>query len=165
VFGITVEGTAVRTGLDLITEFGHRSGGMLSYPVTVTDGVLNVGFSHGTENPLVNAIEIVAVPNTAIQLKASITGNIEIFNEVMLYPNPVNQGGILIATIPELGDTKMVSFEIYSVMGSKVMERRYQGVRSGTLELDIDNGMAAGVYIVRIAVDEQVVKTQKLIVR
>ncbi len=61
VFGIELEGTQVATGVDLVSLFGHRSGGMLSYPVTVADGSLQVRFLHEVENPLVNGIEIVAL--------------------------------------------------------------------------------------------------------
>jgi len=58
IFDILIEGEVVKDNLDLITEFGHNSGGLFSFPVTVTDGELNIAFGHETENPLVNAIEI-----------------------------------------------------------------------------------------------------------
>ena len=58
VFDILLEGNVVRNNLDLIAEFGHEAAGMLSFPVTVSDGALNLGFGHEVENPLLNAIEI-----------------------------------------------------------------------------------------------------------
>ena len=58
-FDIEIEGVIQKADLDLIEEFeGHRVGGMLSFPVTVTDEVLNIRFLHKVQNPLVNAIEI-----------------------------------------------------------------------------------------------------------
>ncbi|WP_313790931.1 PKD domain-containing protein [Allomuricauda sp. SCSIO 65647] len=60
VYDILLEGGVVRQNFDLIVEFGHQSGGMLSFPVSVTDGVLNIGFSNTVQSALVNAIEIIA---------------------------------------------------------------------------------------------------------
>ncbi|OZV69332.1 Kelch repeat-containing protein [Winogradskyella aurantia] len=59
IFDILIEGTVVQDNLDLITTFGHQVAGMLSYPVTVSDGELNISFGHVTENPLLNAIEVI----------------------------------------------------------------------------------------------------------
>ncbi len=58
VFDILLEGAIVENDLDIIERFGHEIGGMLSYPVSVADGELNISFAHEIENPLVNAIEI-----------------------------------------------------------------------------------------------------------
>lgn len=58
VFDINIEGVLAHNDVDLISLFGHQVGGMLSYPVNLTDGTLNIQFIHGIENPLVNAIEI-----------------------------------------------------------------------------------------------------------
>ncbi|AKA36092.1 PKD domain-containing protein [Flagellimonas lutaonensis] len=60
VYDILLEGAVVRQNFDLIVEFGHQSGGMLSFPVSVTDGVLNIGFSNTVQSALVNAIEVIA---------------------------------------------------------------------------------------------------------
>ncbi|WP_430905290.1 malectin domain-containing carbohydrate-binding protein, partial [Maribacter flavus] len=69
VFSVTLEGETVRSGLDLVSEFGHRRGGMLSYLVTVSGGSLEVGFLHGaSENPLVNAIEVLGGAPAPVEL-------------------------------------------------------------------------------------------------
>uniref|UniRef100_UPI00188DD002 PKD domain-containing protein n=1 Tax=Tamlana sp. I1 TaxID=2762061 RepID=UPI00188DD002 len=59
VFDVLIEGKIVQDNLDLIEAFGHQVAGMLSYVVTVNDGVLNIAFGHEVENPLINAIEII----------------------------------------------------------------------------------------------------------
>lgn len=64
IFDISLEGTVVENDLDLIAQFGHKVGGMLSYPITLTDGQLNILFLHMVENPLLNAIEIYEVDNS-----------------------------------------------------------------------------------------------------
>lgn len=58
VFDINMEGALVVNDKDLSSQYGHKIGVMESYQVTVTDGVLNIEFIHETENPLINAIEI-----------------------------------------------------------------------------------------------------------
>ena len=60
VFGIQMEGQQVETGLDPIVAFGHKVAGMKSYTVQVNDGVLDIEFTHLTENPLLNGIEVVS---------------------------------------------------------------------------------------------------------
>lgn len=58
IFDINMEGALVANDKDLSAQYGHKIGAMESYQVTVTDGVLNIEFIHQTENPLINAIEI-----------------------------------------------------------------------------------------------------------
>ncbi|MEM7572344.1 MAG: malectin domain-containing carbohydrate-binding protein [Bacteroidota bacterium] len=66
VYDIVIEGQLIRNDLDLITEFGGTLiGGMLSFPVTVSDGELNIVFNHVVENPLINGIEILGPPQMA----------------------------------------------------------------------------------------------------
>lgn len=64
VFDISIEGQLVQDDLDLIPTFGHQVGGMLEYPVTLTDGTINILFEHVTENPLINGIEILGAVGT-----------------------------------------------------------------------------------------------------
>ncbi len=59
-FDIFIEGQLVQNDLDLVATFGHQNGGMLEYPVILTDGTLNILFGHVEENPLINGIEILA---------------------------------------------------------------------------------------------------------
>ncbi len=64
-FSISLENGLVANDLDIISRFGHQVGGMLTYPVTVADGVLNIRFEHGViENPFVNAIEVRGLPGS-----------------------------------------------------------------------------------------------------
>ncbi|MGD1870798.1 MAG: malectin domain-containing carbohydrate-binding protein, partial [Neomegalonema sp.] len=59
VFDIFIEGVLVEDDLDLSATLGHQVGGMFTYEVEVTDGVLDIDFGAVVENPLVNAIEII----------------------------------------------------------------------------------------------------------
>ncbi|WP_405415753.1 putative Ig domain-containing protein [Maribacter sp. Asnod1-A12] len=82
IFDITLEGVVVQNDLDLISEFGHLTAGMLSYPITLNDGELNLEFLHGVaENPIVSAIEIFEVdtanPTLSISAIANQTNDID----------------------------------------------------------------------------------------
>ena len=61
VFDVAVEGSvpADFNDIDLSSLFGHQIGGVISSTVTVDDGTLDLEFSHGVQNPMVNGIEIV----------------------------------------------------------------------------------------------------------
>jgi len=63
VFDVVIEGTVPSTveNIDVSSQFGHLVGGMINHTVSVTDGTLNLEFLHGTENPLINGIEILKV--------------------------------------------------------------------------------------------------------
>ncbi len=63
VFDVAIEGTIPTTvdDIDVSSQFGHLVGGVISNTVSVTDGTLNLEFLHGTENPLINGIEIFKV--------------------------------------------------------------------------------------------------------
>ncbi|MEH6511549.1 MAG: malectin domain-containing carbohydrate-binding protein [Maribacter arcticus] len=61
VYDILVEGNIVENDLDLSATYGHQVGGMLEFPVTLVDGILNISVAAVTENPTMNGIEILQV--------------------------------------------------------------------------------------------------------
>jgi hypothetical protein len=58
VFDVSVEGQTVQE-FDIIEQYGDDTGAMESFTVT-SDGTIDVDFAHVTENPQINAIEIVS---------------------------------------------------------------------------------------------------------
>lgn len=61
VFDVSVEGQAFLNDVDLSDQFGHQVGGMFEWVGTVTDGTIDIDFTHVTENPLINAVEVIAL--------------------------------------------------------------------------------------------------------
>ncbi|MEF8808004.1 malectin domain-containing carbohydrate-binding protein, partial [Natronomonas sp.] len=60
-FNVSIEDQQVLTNYDPVADVGHANGTMKNFTVT-SDGTIDVDFAHGSiENPMVNAIEIVAV--------------------------------------------------------------------------------------------------------
>jgi hypothetical protein len=58
VFDVAVDGTTKLSSFDLVAAKGDRVGFVKSFDVT-SDGSLDLAFTHVTENPLVNGIEII----------------------------------------------------------------------------------------------------------
>ena len=59
VFDVVLDGTTVLDNYDISADVGHNTGTVKEFDIT-SDGSVDLTFLHETENPLVNAIEIVA---------------------------------------------------------------------------------------------------------
>jgi PKD repeat protein len=58
VFNVAIDGTTVLNHYDIVADVGDQRGTMKKFDMT-SDGNVNIDFSHVTENPLLNGIEIV----------------------------------------------------------------------------------------------------------
>ena len=65
VFDVMAEGNTLLSNVDLAQKFGHRKGGLEKFEIEVTDGTLNLEFVRKTQNPLLNAIEIINTKTAA----------------------------------------------------------------------------------------------------
>jgi endo-1,3(4)-beta-glucanase len=72
-------------------------------------------------------------------------------NDVKLYPNPANKGNVTV----EAGDLKVSKVEVFSILGSKVLETKNASFSTSNLQ--------SGVYFVKISAEGKSV-TKKLIV-
>jgi hypothetical protein len=105
VFDIDVEGQTV-SNFDVIEEFDDQTGGMLAFNAT-SDGTIDVAFGHVTENPQINAIEIVEVAPQPDELGA--TGPLD-FGTVV-----VGNSQTEALTVTNLGDTGDPTITLNSV--------------------------------------------------
>jgi len=62
IFDVEINGNQVIDDLDLSDKYGHQIGAMESYEVTPSGTEIKIKFIHQTENPLINAIEILGPP-------------------------------------------------------------------------------------------------------
>ena len=58
VFSVSLEGNPVEAGIDLVGEAGANTAVTRTYPVTVSDGVLDIAFSASIDNAKISAIEV-----------------------------------------------------------------------------------------------------------
>ena len=61
-----IEDTLAFNDVDLVARFGHKRGGMLEWHGQVTDGRVDIDFAHVVQNPLINGVEILAVPDLLV---------------------------------------------------------------------------------------------------
>lgn len=59
VFDINLEGSTRVSNFDIISSFGNAVGGMVSAPVTITDGILNIVLARKIGNVLISGIELI----------------------------------------------------------------------------------------------------------
>ncbi|WP_452225879.1 malectin domain-containing carbohydrate-binding protein [Lacinutrix cladophorae] len=60
-FSVDIENQRFLENIDVSSRFGHRIAGMIQHNVLVLDGILEIEFFRNLENPMVNAIEILAL--------------------------------------------------------------------------------------------------------
>jgi PKD repeat protein len=58
IFNVKLDGNTVLNHYDIVADVGDQRGTMKAFNIT-SDGTVNIDFSHVTENPLINGIEIV----------------------------------------------------------------------------------------------------------
>uniref|UniRef100_UPI003305CCB4 T9SS type A sorting domain-containing protein n=1 Tax=uncultured Croceitalea sp. TaxID=1798908 RepID=UPI003305CCB4 len=152
----------VRSDLDLITEFGHLSGGMLSYPVNVSDGELTISFLHGpVQQPLVNAIEVMSQTTNFTSLKTSIVFGKE--NDLKIYPNPI-RSGTMINMVLNSANNEILKIDIFDIKGAKIHSSKKE-ILSGSNFISIPSlNLTSGMYILRAHLTSRVVYNRKLII-
>ncbi|HEY5706892.1 MAG TPA: malectin domain-containing carbohydrate-binding protein [Terrimicrobiaceae bacterium] len=62
VFDVKVEGALAIDNLDIFSQAGANAALILTVPVTISDGQLNIEFLHGVQNPKICAIEVLVGP-------------------------------------------------------------------------------------------------------
>ncbi|WP_274475915.1 HYR domain-containing protein [Mangrovimonas aestuarii] len=68
IFSVNIENELAVDHLDPSAIYGHRIAGMVQHNATVTDGVLEIQFISHIDEPLINAIEIMAVQSIPIDV-------------------------------------------------------------------------------------------------
>lgn len=58
VFDISAEGNPAVEDMDIFARVGAATACTVTFPVSVTDGQLNIGFTHGVQNPKISGIEV-----------------------------------------------------------------------------------------------------------
>jgi PKD repeat protein len=68
-FNVNIDGTPRLTNYDIVADVGDQRGVMKAYNIT-SDGNVDIDFGHVTENPLINAIEIIRtdIPPVTVDL-------------------------------------------------------------------------------------------------
>jgi hypothetical protein len=130
VFDVWLEGELRVDDLDVFGQVGSNAALILSLPVTVTDGQLDIGFEHGVENPKISAIEVKAArsaPDAPLTNTAPVAAN-DAYD--------INQGRVLDVNAPGVlaNDTDDDGDPLAAVLETDVQH--------GTLILNLDGSFA-----------------------
>jgi hypothetical protein len=95
VFNIALEGRTVRTNYDIVAKVGPLTATTETFPVTVTDGVLNLDLlvpylSGGADQAKLSALEV--LPETSSRGALATLTRSPLRNALQAYPNPVTNG-------------------------------------------------------------------------
>ena len=96
IFDVELEGSIPSNldNLDLSGQFGDEVGVMISNPVNVTDGTLNIKFLHGAaNNPLINGIEILQLETTGNTPPGAVSDNFITNEDTLLTSNVLVDNG------------------------------------------------------------------------
>jgi hypothetical protein len=84
VFDIKIEGITREQNFDIINRFGDGIGGMLSFAVTINDGLLNILLDQKTGSVLINAIELIDTnPSVPIEMIDTVSDQTSVVGEVL----------------------------------------------------------------------------------
>ena len=139
VFDVTIEGALVLDDQDLSATYGHQTLVVEEFPVSLTDGTLDIEFLHVVENPLINGIEIMSSGTLAFPITVDPIGNQASFESASVNVAVAANGGDGALNYAATGLPPGLAMDAVS------------GVISGI----VDSGAAAGSpYDVTVTVDD-----------
>lgn len=143
IYSINIEGSPAIEDFDPSGLFGHRIGGMIQHNVSVNDGMLEIEFIRNIENPLINAIEILANQNS---LSDSFN---EFADNIIMFPNPVSNQLFINAKNPK----QIESMRVTSIEGKSVMNIADIESSNGMITIDTSQLSEALYFLTLQSVD------------
>jgi len=153
IFDVSIEGSLVLDNYDINADVGPQTVVTKSFPVTVSDGQLNIDFSAlasigGVDQPKVSGIEVIG--NT-------LSINDSSLDKINIYTNYTEK------TIVVIGHLEAhTNFELYDIQGRLVHTTK---LNTDSLKQTLDvSRFASGIYVVKLKNNSQL-KTQKIILK
>ncbi|WP_221391593.1 putative Ig domain-containing protein [Dyadobacter sp. NIV53] len=152
-FHVNIEGTRKLDDYDIYAKAGGAVRPVLeTFPVTVTDGILNIDFLTGSVNlPKISAIEVIPAPAPGARVAQENVAEVSKaeFVKSGIYPNPVQKRFTVELSGQHTGNIKIqlvsAAGRIYNL---KLPENKKGGSKA---DLDISNQhLSAGTYLLRI---------------
>ena len=152
IFDVSIEGNVPENldDLDLSGQFGHQVGAMIPNTALVTDGALDIEFIHGTENPLINGIEIIHLGSSQPW--------VSIVNGPVAIAESAGQAQVSLQTDRTLpvGETVMVTYEVVPDSASAKLDYDIpeatfdSGTQTYTDTVSIAGGMSQATVLIDI---------------
>ena len=151
IFDITIEDELRQNNFDIVAAFGHKVGGMLSFPVKVTDGELNIEFGHEVQNPTLNAIEVIrtsAPAKAPLALRTTLSLS-EVSPTELLQVYPVPATDQLYIDAPDRSN--IATIEILDIKTQRMIANQIN-INSNHTVVEV-NYLNTGIYLLRIQLD------------
>ncbi|WP_277228894.1 malectin domain-containing carbohydrate-binding protein [Hymenobacter sp. YC55] len=164
-FDVLAENQVVINDLDIAAQAGSLTSLDIVRTVTVTDGELDLQFRTDLDNAKLAALLIESTSaagttaSTALKAKSSTKALATKWN---LYPNPVSEK----ATLSFTAATKQAArLEVLNSQGQVALQET-QSTVAGANQLELATSkLAAGVYIVRVYLQEGIINARMLVVK
>jgi hypothetical protein len=158
-FNVDIESSRKLTNFDIFVAAGGAMRPVLqTFPVSVTDGVLNINFSQGTvDMPKISAIEVLPASSAVtasngrqaspeVNAAGSLLGNAS----VTIYPNP-NAGEKIFIDLKGFGEEEEVEINLINETGKVVKTTKVYTSAEGSVEtvLSFRERLAPGMYVIR----------------
>ncbi|GGB92486.1 N,N-dimethylformamidase beta subunit family domain-containing protein [Dyadobacter sediminis] len=162
-FNVAIEGASKLTNYDIYAKAGGAVRAVKeTFPVTVTDGIMNINFTTGSVNqPLINAIEV--VPQTAVRtgLEEIIAGTNADFIQSEVYPNPAPKRFTLKLSEQHSGK---INLKMISISGHAYEINKPDLQPASKVDVDVSGqSVESGIYILEIQSDAAM-ETIKLLI-
>ncbi|WP_375434032.1 malectin domain-containing carbohydrate-binding protein [uncultured Hymenobacter sp.] len=165
-FDVLAENALEISNLDMVAQAGSLTALDIVRTITVTDGVLNLQFRTGIDNAKLAGLLIEnasaaarTTASTALKTKPATRSLASNWN---LYPNPVSEK----ATLSFTAAAKQVArVEVLNSQG-RVALQETQSTVAGANQLELATSkLAAGVYIIRVYLQEGIINARMLVVK
>jgi hypothetical protein len=168
VMSVTLENQLRLANLDVAGEVGTATAVIKNFPVTVTDGKLNINFSSSVNRPMVCAVEVysfsIVTASPAMVSMVEGADYLNNFEKPQVFPNPLrNRFNIRFPTTYK-GN---MSLQLSDIRG-RMFELGRFNLRLGGSAMEVDISKLAlrpGVYFLRMNFNERKTEVMKLIVR
>ncbi|MEE4312312.1 MAG: malectin domain-containing carbohydrate-binding protein [candidate division KSB1 bacterium] len=169
IMSVSLEGTKIVSDLDIFAQAGHDAAMTLTFStrslgLTISDGRIDLAFSHAKDAPKISGIEVRKDLTVASEFAAN-SGTLD--EEVQLipqeyklwqnYPNPFNNATVITFDLPE---ESMVDLRIFNLLGQQIVTLVNESRNAGTHQIhwngldEYGNDVPTGVYVCVIQTGE-----------
>lgn len=161
VMNISIENQLRLANFDVTQEVGGATAIIRNFPVTVTDGKLNIDFSANVNRPMVCAVEIYSFSTTAAKPVSKIVENR--LEKAKIYPNPIQKALNIQFPVKYAGDYNL---QIVDALGNVYEIGEMKLPKGGSnMEVDISRfSLKPGFYYLRILSQKTKPELIKLVV-
>jgi uncharacterized repeat protein (TIGR02543 family) len=170
VMSVQIENQLRLINLDVLQEVGAATALVKNFPVTVTDGKLNIDFSATVNRPMICGVEVYSFsPSARSAIQPVVSSSDDAVDPINLaqskvYPNPLHNKFTIEFPVNYRGN---FTSEIVDIVGRKYEISKTKLKEGGSIiQVDISKlNLTPGVYLLRINSDAGKTEVHKLIVK